>query len=128
MLIVDDDMRNIYATRVLLESYRMTVLEADNGIDAIAMVEQHPDLALVLMDIMMPEMDGYETIARIRSSAGHPALPVIAVTAKAFKEDRERCIQAGACDYIAKPVDENELIEVIQSWVADTYRKTEEAL
>jgi HAMP domain-containing protein/signal transduction histidine kinase/CheY-like chemotaxis protein len=122
VLIVDDDMRNIFATRVLLESYGMTVLEADNGIDAIALVEQHPDLALVLMDIMMPEIDGYETIERIRSSAQHQALPVIAVTAKAFKEDRERCIEAGACDYIAKPVDENELIDIIRSWLGDTHR------
>jgi signal transduction histidine kinase/ActR/RegA family two-component response regulator len=127
VLIVDDDMRNIFATRVLLEGYGMTVLQADNGIDAIAMVEQHPELALVLMDIMMPEMDGYETIARIRSSAGHHALPVIAVTAKAFNEDRERCIEAGACDYIAKPVDENELISVIGSWIADSHLRNDGA-
>jgi len=122
VLIVDDDMRNIFATRVLLESYGMTVLEADNGIEAIALVNQHPDLALVLMDIMMPEMDGYETIERIRSSVQRQAIPVIAVTAKAFKEDRERCIEAGACDYIAKPVDENELIDVIRSWLGGTHR------
>jgi signal transduction histidine kinase/ActR/RegA family two-component response regulator len=122
VLVVDDDMRNIFATRVLLESYGMTVLEADNGIDAIALVDQHADLALVLMDIMMPEMDGYETIERIRSSAQRQAPPVIAVTAKAFKEDRERCIEAGACDYIAKPLDENELIDVIRSWLGGTHR------
>ncbi len=128
VLIVDDDMRNIFATRVLLESYGMSVLEADNGHEAIALVEQHPDLAVVLMDIMMPEMDGYETIQRIRSSARHQGLPVIAVTAKAFNEDRERCIEAGACDYIAKPVDENELIEVIRSWLGGTQRaQAEEA-
>ncbi|HJU12018.1 MAG TPA: ATP-binding protein, partial [Candidatus Binataceae bacterium] len=120
VLIVDDDSRNIFATRVLLESYGMTVLEADNGIDAIEAVEQHPDLALVLMDIMMPEMDGYETIARLRTSVECRTLPVIAVTAKAFKEDRERCLEAGACDYIVKPVNENELIDVIASWVTGT--------
>jgi CheY-like chemotaxis protein len=122
VLIVDDDMRNIFATRVVLESYGMTVLQADNSDDAIALVEQHTDLAIVLMDIMMPEMDGYETIQRIRSSAQHQALPVIAVTAKAFKEDRERCLEAGACDYIAKPVDENELMDMIQLWLGGTRR------
>jgi signal transduction histidine kinase/HAMP domain-containing protein/ActR/RegA family two-component response regulator len=117
VLIVDDDMRNIFATRVLLESYGMTVLEADNGIDAITLVEQHRDLALVLMDIMMPEMDGYEAIERIRKSPAHRALPVIAITAGAFKEDRERCIEAGASDYIAKPVDDSKLINAIWSWL-----------
>jgi HAMP domain-containing protein/signal transduction histidine kinase/ActR/RegA family two-component response regulator len=122
VLIVDDDMRNIFATRVLLESYGMTVLEADNGIDAIALVEGHPELALVLMDIMMPEMDGYETIERLRTSAQHRALPVIAVTAKAFKEDREQCIEAGACDYIVKPINENELIDIIRLWLSGTHR------
>ena len=120
VLIVDDDKRNIFATRVLLETYGMTVLEADNGMHAIETVEQHPDLALVLMDIMMPEMDGYETIARLRSSVEHRTLPMIAVTAKAFKEDRERCLEAGACDYIVKPVTESELIDVIASWVTRT--------
>jgi HAMP domain-containing protein/signal transduction histidine kinase/ActR/RegA family two-component response regulator len=122
ILIVDDDMRNIFASRVLLESYGMTVLEADNGHDAIVLVDQHPDLAIVLMDIMMPEIDGYETIRRIRERGQHPKLPVIAVTAKAFKEDRERCIEAGACDYVAKPVDEIELIEVVRQWLVDSNR------
>jgi HAMP domain-containing protein/signal transduction histidine kinase/ActR/RegA family two-component response regulator len=122
VLIVDDDMRNIFATRVLLESYGMTVLEADNGADAITLVEEHPELALVLMDIMMPEMDGYETIERLRTSTQHRALPVVAVTAKAFKEDRERCIEAGACDYIVKPINENELIDIIRSWLSGTHR------
>jgi signal transduction histidine kinase/HAMP domain-containing protein/ActR/RegA family two-component response regulator len=122
VLVVDDDRRNIFATRVLLEGHGMTVLEADNGIEAIALVEQNHDLALVLMDIMMPQMDGYETIGRLRASTANRTLPVIAVTAKAFKEDRERCIAAGACDYIAKPVDEDELVDVIRSWIAETDR------
>ncbi len=121
VLIVDDDVRNIFATRVLLESYGMTVLEANTGIAAVAVVRQHPDLAVVLMDIMMPEMDGYETIEQIRSSVHHRALPVIAVTAKAFREDRERCIAAGATDYIAKPVDENELVKTIRSRLAESH-------
>jgi CheY-like chemotaxis protein len=118
VLIVDDDKRNTFATRVLLESYGMAVLEADNGVDAIALVDRNPDLALVLMDIMMPELDGYQTIERIRSSAQNRVVPIIAVTAKAFKEDRERCIEAGASDYVAKPVDEDELIDIIRSWVS----------
>ena len=79
-------------------------------------------MALVLMDIMMPEMDGYETIERLRTSTQHRLLPVIAVTAKAFKEDRERCIEAGACDYIVKPINENELIDIIRSWLSGTRR------
>ncbi|MBV8772848.1 MAG: response regulator [Deltaproteobacteria bacterium] len=110
VLIVDDDTRNTFATRVLLEGYRMAVLEADNGVDAVALINQHPDLAIVLM---MPEMHGYQTIERIRSSAQNRALPIAAVTAKAFKEDRKRCIDARASDYIAKPVNEDELIRVI---------------
>jgi HAMP domain-containing protein/signal transduction histidine kinase/ActR/RegA family two-component response regulator len=117
VLIVDDDIRNIFAIRALLEGYGMLVLQADSGSDAIALVEQNPDLAIVLMDIMMPEMDGYETIRKIRGDVQHNTLPVIAVTAKAFQEDRERCLEAGASDYIAKPIDENELIDVIRSWL-----------
>jgi signal transduction histidine kinase/HAMP domain-containing protein/ActR/RegA family two-component response regulator len=117
-LIVDDDIRNIFAIRALLEGYGMEVLQADSGSGAIALIEQHPDLAIVLMDIMMPEMDGYETIQRIRADARFQMLPMIAVTAKAFKEDRERCLEAGASDYIAKPINERQLIGLIRTWVA----------
>ncbi|MGH7914512.1 MAG: response regulator, partial [Candidatus Binataceae bacterium] len=114
-LIVDDDPRNLYAMRILLERHQMEVLHASNGRDALSLIEQHPDLAVVLMDIMMPEMDGFEIIRRIRNDLKRIALPVIAVTAKAFPEDRERCIDAGASDYLAKPIDEEQLIALIGS-------------
>jgi HAMP domain-containing protein/signal transduction histidine kinase len=112
-LVVDDDPRNLYAMRVLLERYKMEVLQADNGLDALELIAQHPGVAIVLMDIMMPGMDGFETIRRIRTELNRSELPVIAVTAKAFPEDRERCIQAGASDYLAKPIDESRLITLI---------------
>jgi signal transduction histidine kinase/ActR/RegA family two-component response regulator len=118
-LIVDDDSRNIFAIKTLLERYGMRALEAADGRAAIALIERNPDLDVVLMDIMMPEMDGYETIRRIRGNATHRHLPVIAVTAKAFKEDRERCIEAGASDYLAKPVDESALIRAIRMALGD---------
>ena len=114
-LVVDDDPRNLYAMRILLERYQMEVLQAENGREALRLIEQHPSLAVVLMDIMMPEMDGFETIRRIRTELNRTELPVIAVTAKAFPEDRERCIQAGASDYLAKPIDERQLIVLIGS-------------
>jgi hypothetical protein len=114
-LVVDDDPRNLYAMRILLERYKMEVLQADNGRDALELIAQHPGVAIVLMDIMMPGMDGFETIRRIRTELGRAELPVIAVTAKAFPEDRERCIQAGASDYLAKPIDETRLITLIAS-------------
>ena len=112
-LVVDDDPRNLYAMRILLERYQMEVLQAKNGREALNLIKQHPSLAVVLMDIMMPEMDGFETIKRIRTELNRLELPVIAVTAKAFPEDRERCIQAGASDYLAKPIDERQLIMLI---------------
>jgi HAMP domain-containing protein/signal transduction histidine kinase/ActR/RegA family two-component response regulator len=118
-LIVDDDPRNIFAIKTLLERYGMNVLEAADGRAAITLIGQNPDLAVVLMDIMMPEMDGYETIRRIRCDSAHQHLPVIAVTAKAFKEDRDRCIEAGASGYLAKPVDEAALIGAIKSGLGD---------
>jgi len=114
-LVVDDDPRNLYAMRILLERYQMEVLQAKNGREALNLIRQHPSLAVVLMDIMMPEMDGFETIKRIRTELNRTELPVIAVTAKAFPEDRERCIQAGASDYLAKPIDESQLIALIGS-------------
>ena len=114
-LIVDDDPRNLYAMKVLLERYRMEVLQANNGRDALNLIRQHPALAVVLMDIMMPEMDGFETIRRIRNELNRTELPVIAVTAKAFPEDRERSIEAGASEYLAKPINEGQLIALIGS-------------
>jgi signal transduction histidine kinase/HAMP domain-containing protein len=114
-LVVDDDPRNLYAMRILLERYQMEVLQAENGREALRLIAQNPSVAVVLMDIMMPGMDGFETIRRIRTDLNRPELPIIAVTAKAFPEDRERCIQAGAYDYLAKPIDEKQLIVLIGS-------------
>ncbi|MGH7905440.1 MAG: response regulator, partial [Candidatus Binataceae bacterium] len=119
VLIVDDDLRNLFAIRTLLEQHRMQVFEAENGRAAIQLVGQHPDLAVILMDIMMPEMDGFETIQRIRSELAKAHLPIIAVTAKTLRQDRDRCMEAGASDYLAKPVDESKLLELLKSWAGD---------
>ena len=118
VLVVDDDVRNIFALTGLLERHSMQVLSASNGREAIAMLEETAnDAAIVLMDIMMPEMDGYETIRRIRSNPAHQLLPILALTAKAMKGDRERCLQAGASDYIAKPVNTEELLALMRIWL-----------
>ncbi|HTY56972.1 MAG TPA: response regulator, partial [Candidatus Binataceae bacterium] len=116
VLIVDDDLRNLFAVTSLLEAQGMKVLCAENGRAGIEMIERHPDIDIVLMDIMMPEMDGYETMKLIRKDPTKDRLPVIAVTAKALKEDRERCMNAGASDYLAKPINEAQLIDLIGIW------------
>ena len=120
VLIVDDDVRNIFSLASLLEQHQMEVLHAENGRDAIAILEKTPSIDLVLMDVMMPEMDGYETMRSIRARERFRNLPVIAVTAKAMKEDREKCIQAGASDYAAKPVDIDQIISVLRVWLRKT--------
>ncbi|RPI22074.1 MAG: response regulator, partial [Acidobacteria bacterium] len=117
VLIVDDDMRNIFALSAVLEEHQMEVFSADNGADAIKILRQNPELNIVLMDIMMPEMDGMETIQGIRKIPELRNIPIIAVTAKAMKGDRERCIEAGAWDYLAKPVDTAELLAVLRAWL-----------
>jgi HAMP domain-containing protein/CheY-like chemotaxis protein/signal transduction histidine kinase len=117
VLIVDDDVRNIFSLASLLEQHQMEVLHAENGRDAIAILETTPSIDVVLMDVMMPEMDGYETMRSIRARERFRSLPVIAVTAKAMKEDREKCIQAGASDYAAKPVDIDQIISVLRVWL-----------
>jgi CheY-like chemotaxis protein len=116
ILIVDDDVRNIFALTGVLESYGLDVLYAENGKDGIAALERTPDVDVVLMDVMMPEMDGYETMRAIRRDPARKALPIIAITAKALKEDRDKCIQAGASDYLPKPIDADKLIELIRLW------------
>jgi HAMP domain-containing protein/signal transduction histidine kinase/CheY-like chemotaxis protein len=116
VLVVDDDVRNIFALTSVLESHGLEVLYAENGKDGIAALERNPDVNLVLMDVMMPEMDGYETMRAIRKDPAHKALPIIAITAKALKEDRDKCIVAGASDYIPKPVDTDKLLQLIRLW------------
>ena len=117
VLIVDDDVRNIFALTSLLEGYDMKVLYAENGRDAIAILPQHPNLDVVLMDVMMPEMDGYETTRAIRQQAEFKSLPIIALTAKAMQGDREKCLEAGASDYITKPVDTEQLLSLLRVWL-----------
>jgi HAMP domain-containing protein/CheY-like chemotaxis protein/signal transduction histidine kinase len=117
VLLVDDDARNIFALSSVLERRGMHVLTATTGSEAVALVESTPDLALVLMDIMMPEMDGYQTIEVIRRTPAFRRLPIIALTAKAMKGDREKCLEAGASDYLAKPVNTEQLLSALRMWL-----------
>jgi HAMP domain-containing protein/CheY-like chemotaxis protein/signal transduction histidine kinase len=117
VLVVDDDVRNIFALSSVLERRGMTVLTAGTGREAIATLESTPDLAIVLMDIMMPEMDGYETMQVIRQNALFRRLPIIALTAKAMKGDREKCLEAGASEYLAKPVNTEQLLSALRMWL-----------
>ncbi|QDK79744.1 response regulator [Spirosoma sp. KCTC 42546] len=118
VLLVDDDIRNIFALSTLLEQYHMHVITADNGREALEMLQQHTDTDIVLMDIMMPEMDGYEATRRIRDDLRLSQLPIIALTAKAMPGDREKVIEAGASDYIAKPVDKSQLFSLMHVWLS----------
>jgi CheY-like chemotaxis protein len=117
VLIVDDDMRNIFALSTVLEEHQMTICSADNGRDAIRLLQQQRDIDIVLMDIMMPEMDGMETMHEIRKIPELKNLPIVAVTAKAMKGDRERCIEAGAWDYLSKPVDSQQMLATLRAWL-----------
>ena len=117
VLVVDDDVRNIFALSSLLERHGMHVTSASTGHEAIDLIHATPDLSLVLTDIMMPEVDGYETIRRIREDPEHRLLPIIALTAKAMKGDREKCLEAGASDYIAKPVNTEQLLSLLRTWL-----------
>ncbi|HEY0857565.1 MAG TPA: response regulator, partial [Albitalea sp.] len=116
-LIVDDDMRNIFALATVLDDQGMVIVSADNGRDAIRLVQEDPSIDIVLMDIMMPEMDGIATMKGIRKLARGKNLPIVAVTAKAMKGDREKCIEAGAWDYLSKPVDTAHMLVVLRSWL-----------
>jgi CheY-like chemotaxis protein len=118
VLVVDDDSRNIFALAAALEGHHLRVVSAESGKDGIERLKAEPDIDIVLMDIMMPEMDGYETIRRIRSNAQFKDLPIIALTAKAMKGDRESCIAAGASEYISKPVDIDQLISLLRAWLS----------
>jgi HAMP domain-containing protein/signal transduction histidine kinase/CheY-like chemotaxis protein len=117
VLIVDDDMRNIFALSTVLEEQEMEVVSADNGRDAITILQQQPDIDIVLMDIMMPEMDGIDTMREIRKIPQLKTLPIVAVTAKAMKGDREKCIEAGAWDYLSKPVDTEQMLALLRAWL-----------
>jgi CheY-like chemotaxis protein len=117
VVIVDDDIRNIFAMTSMLERYKMEVHSAETGKAALELLQQEADTDLVLMDIMLPEMDGYETMRAIRKMYGFEQLPIIALTAKAMKGDREKCIDAGASDYISKPVDTERLLTLLRNWL-----------
>ncbi|MFD3314182.1 HAMP domain-containing protein [Streptomyces sp. NPDC058694] len=118
VLIVDDDIRNVFALTSVLEQHGLSVLYAENGREGIEVLEQHDDVTVVLMDIMMPEMDGYATTTAIRRMPQFAGLPIIALTAKAMKGDREKAIESGASDYVTKPVDPDHLLAVMQQWMS----------
>jgi CheY-like chemotaxis protein/signal transduction histidine kinase/HAMP domain-containing protein len=120
ILLVDDDVRNIFALTSVLEERGMRILVAENGREALQVLEQSENVDLILMDIMMPEMDGYEAMRQIRSKKAMENLPIIALTAKAMKGDRQKCIDAGANDYLSKPVDVEKLISLLHVWLSDT--------
>jgi CheY-like chemotaxis protein len=117
ILVVDDDVRNIFALTSALEHKGAVVEVARNGREALTKLEEVEDIDLVLMDVMMPEMDGYEATAEIRKNPRWRKLPVIAVTAKAMRDDQDRCLQAGANDYLAKPIDLDRLFSLIRVWL-----------
>jgi CheY-like chemotaxis protein len=117
VLVVDDDARNIFALTSVLENHDMEVLSATTGRQAIELIDSTPDLSIVLMDIMMPDMDGYATMREIRRSPRLRTLPILALTAKAMKGDREKCLDAGASDYIAKPVNTDQLLSLMRVWL-----------
>jgi CheY-like chemotaxis protein len=117
VLVVDDDVRNIFSLTSMLEDHGMFVRFAENGKQAIEQLRKDPNVDVVLMDVMMPEMDGYETTRAIRAMDQFKALPIIALTAKAMKGDREKCIAAGASDYITKPVDTDQLLSLLRVWL-----------
>jgi signal transduction histidine kinase/CheY-like chemotaxis protein/CHASE3 domain sensor protein len=118
VLVADDDMRNVFALVGLLENHKMEVLTASNGLEALEMLEKEPKIDIVLMDIMMPEMDGYEAMRNIRSNKKYNDLPIIALTAKAMSNDRELCIEAGASDYMSKPINSQKLLSLIRIWLS----------
>jgi CheY-like chemotaxis protein len=117
ILIIDDDIRNIFALTSVFERKNINTVHADNGRDGIKILNKTPDIDVVLVDIMMPEMDGYETIKAIRKITRFKALPIISLTAKAMLGDREKCISAGASDYLSKPVDVEQLFSLLRVWL-----------
>jgi CheY-like chemotaxis protein len=114
VLIVEDDMRTMFAMARMLAGHGVNPIKAENGERALAMLGEHPDVDLVLMDMMMPVLDGYEATQRIRKLGSFARLPIVALTAKAMKEDRQRCLEAGATDYLSKPVDPDRLVSLMR--------------
>jgi tubulin-specific chaperone A len=117
VLIVDDDMRNVFALTSVLEEASVKVIVGRNGREGLEQLDNNTDINLVLMDIMMPEMDGYEAMKQIRNNQKYRKLPIIALTAKAMKDDRDKCINAGANDYLTKPVDTDRLLSLLRVWM-----------
>jgi CheY-like chemotaxis protein len=115
--VVDDDMRTVYALSAALRARGIDVMVADTGREALHVLDAHPTIEAVLMDIMMPEMDGYQTTSLIRANPKFRRLPIIALTAKAMKGDREKCLEAGASDYLAKPVNTEQLLSALRMWL-----------
>ena len=124
VLVIDDDLRNIFALTSVLEQHELHVFHAENGRAGIEILRKTPDVDAVLMDIMMPEMDGYETTRAIRQIPEFRSLPIIALTAKAMKGDREKCLQAGASDYVTKPVDLEHLFSVLRVWISRNHERS----
>jgi CheY-like chemotaxis protein len=120
--VIDDDIRSGFALTSMLEVHGMKVVYAENGREGLERLGQHANTDLVLLDIMMPEMDGYETARAIRAIPRYEHLPIISLTAKAMKGDREKALAAGVSDYIAKPVDVDELVSMMRNWLATTAR------
>ena len=118
ILIVDDDVRNIFALTCVLEQYGIEVLYAENGREGIDTLDRNEDIDLVLMDVMMPELDGYATTEAVRRMPQFADLPIIALTAKAMKGDREKSIESGASDYVPKPVDADHLLDIMRAWLS----------
>jgi CheY-like chemotaxis protein len=125
--VVDDDVRNVFALTSALELHGMTVLYSDNGRGGISLLHEHPEVNLVLMDVMMPDMDGNETTAEIRATPSLRDLPVLFLTAKAMQGDRDKSVAAGASDYITKPVDLDRLLTVMRSWLVAGTRDSGES-
>jgi CheY-like chemotaxis protein len=117
VLVVDDDIRNIFAMTSVLEPHQIEIHSAETGRAAIEVLQSNPEIDVVLMDVMMPDMDGHDTMRAIRKLGKFRNLPIIALTAKAMKGDREKCIEAGASDYIAKPVDTEQLLSMLRVWL-----------
>jgi CheY-like chemotaxis protein len=117
VLVVDDDVRNIFALSSVLERRGMKVLSASTGHEAMAILDSTAEISIVLMDIMMPEMDGYQTMQIIRQNPRYRRLPIVALTAKAMKGDREKCLEAGASEYLAKPVNTEQLLSALRMWL-----------